>query len=68
MRGEISQPEQDELDRPLWGCKAIAEDIDRSQRQTFYMLEAGHLPASKVGSLWVTTRRRLRDKFSGEAA
>jgi hypothetical protein len=49
-----------ELDTPIWGAEAIGAAIGRSGRQTVYMLEAGHLPASKAGRLWVTTKRRLR--------
>ena len=37
----------------IWGAKAIGEEIDRSPRQTFYLLENGTLPARKVGNLWV---------------
>jgi hypothetical protein len=56
------------LDRPLWGSKAIAAEISRTEKQVFHMLEAGHLPAQKIGRLWVTTRRQLRAAISGGAA
>jgi hypothetical protein len=58
----------DNLDKPIWGAKAIAMEVNRKLRQTFYMLESGELPAKKVGGRWVTTRRRLLEKFNGEAA
>jgi len=48
------------------GAAAIAEEIGRTLRQTFYMLEVGRLPAEKVGRLWVTTPRRLRNRLVGE--
>lgn len=63
-----SENEDQDLDRPIWGAQAIAEEIDRSPRQTFHMLNTGQLPASKIGDRWVTTRRRLRALFAGEAA
>jgi hypothetical protein len=51
--------ESDEQAEPLWGAKAIAEEIGRSVRQTYYLLETGQLPARKVGATWVAMRRRL---------
>jgi hypothetical protein len=47
------------LDTPVWGAAAIGRVIGRSERQTFHLLERGHLDASKVGGLWVSTPRRL---------
>ena len=38
-------------DEILWGVKAISEEINRSPRQTFHMLETRHLPARKVGGV-----------------
>jgi hypothetical protein len=43
----------------LWGCRAIAKAIGRSERATFHMLEAGALPARKVMGRWVASRRDL---------
>jgi hypothetical protein len=51
-------PEAD-LDALIWECKAIAKVVGLSARQTFYLLQRGYLPATKVGQKWVTTRRRL---------
>jgi len=63
------------LDRPLWGAQAIGReagllnaDGSVNFRATFYALEHGNLPATKVGKKWVTTLRRLRSVFAGEAA
>jgi hypothetical protein len=52
----------------LWGVKAISEVINRSPRQTFHMLETGHLPARKVGGRWTATRSRLHRLFNEEVA
>lgn len=52
----------------LWGAKAIADEIGVGPRKTFYMLEKGMIPARKVGALWVSSRQRLRQHFSGTAA
>jgi hypothetical protein len=48
----------------LWGVKALSEEIDRTERQTFYLLETGQLPAKKVGGRWCSTRTTLREFFS----
>ena len=50
----------------LWGCKAISKEIGKNERQTFYLLESGLLPAQKVGRQWVTTRSRVRAWLHGE--
>jgi hypothetical protein len=47
------------LDAPIWGAKNFAPIINRSERQTFYLLERGYLDADKFGTLWCSTRRRL---------
>jgi hypothetical protein len=47
------------LDLPVWGAAAISEIINRSRRQTFYMLERGLLDADKYGNRWCSTPRRL---------
>lgn len=61
-------------DAPLWGAKAIAiaaNVVDArgepDMRRIFYLLEQGHVPATKAGRAWVTTKRRLRRAFAGEA-
>ena len=56
-----------DLDEPIWGAEAIANEIKRNKRATFHMLEKGLLPAERVGGRWVSTRRRLRAFFSGES-
>lgn len=48
----------------LWGGEAIAAEINRPVKKTFYMLEIGEIPARKVGRLWVGSRTRLRQFFN----
>jgi hypothetical protein len=52
----------------LWGAAAIAATLNRTARQTFHLLEAGELPARKVGGRWVASRKALREHFEGERA
>jgi hypothetical protein len=63
------------LDRPLWGAEAIGreanvvdDDGNVDLRKTFYLLEKGRLPGTKVGRLWTSTPRRIRRIFAGEDA
>jgi hypothetical protein len=40
-------------DKIVWGARAIGETIDRTEKATFAMLEAGKVPgARKVGGRW----------------
>jgi len=59
--------EADKIDL-VWGVAAIAKIIGRSQRQTFYLVSSGALPAKQVGSRWVIERSKLIAFFTGEAA
>jgi hypothetical protein len=43
----------------LWGCAEIARAINRTQRQTYRLLETKHIPARNVGEHWVASRRNL---------
>jgi hypothetical protein len=53
----------------IWGAKAIAPVVGRTERQTFYLLEKGLIPAKKIGNTWVASRRQLQALASdGEAA
>jgi hypothetical protein len=51
----------------LWGARAIAQAIGRSERQAFYLLETGQLPARKVGATWVAARPKLVEFLTGTA-
>jgi len=66
--------ENDDLDTPLWGAEAIGREAgifdahgSVDLRRTFYLLEKKLLPAMKVGRVWASTPRRLREFFAGEA-
>jgi hypothetical protein len=61
----------------LWNIEAIAEEINRTPRQTLHMLRGGRIPAKKIGAFWCASRTGLRRHFdallagegsSGEAA
>nr|WP_210259549.1 DNA-binding protein [Devosia sp. 1635] len=48
----------------VWGARAIARLIGKTERATFAMLEAGYLPgARKVGIQWVVSRSALAEHF-----
>lgn len=51
----------------LWGCRAIAEFIGKSERATYHMLERGLLPARRLGGQWVARRSRLLEIFGEDA-
>lgn len=55
-----------ELDAPIWGAKHMGSVINRTERQTFYLLQAGLLPANKVGDQYVSTRRKLLSAVLGD--
>lgn len=52
----------------VWGAENIGKEINQKARQTFHMLEAGLLPAKKVGKRWVAERGKLRTFFTEDAA
>jgi hypothetical protein len=67
--------ENENIDRPLYGAEPIGreahifdEDGDVDLRRTYYALEKGYIPADKFGRVWVSTPRRIRRRFAGEAA
>jgi hypothetical protein len=60
-------PSEIDLDRPIWGARAIAlaagvvdERGEPDLRRAYYLLEEKLLPASKCGRAYITTLRRLR--------
>lgn len=53
-------------DVPIWGAKNIAAVLNLSERATFHALQKKLLPASKVGKVWVSTRRRLLGRIVGD--
>jgi hypothetical protein len=48
----------------IWGVKAIAAELDRTERQTYHLLTTGQLPAQLVGGRWVASRSGLRQRFA----
>nr|WP_080577472.1 hypothetical protein [Sinorhizobium fredii] len=61
------QPSEPKLKEDLlWGASAIAREIGRGERSTYYLLEKGELPAKKVCGRWVATRSNLRSFLGGE--
>jgi len=68
----MSRNEQD-IDRPLWGAEAIGreagvfdDDGNVDLRKSFYLLEKGYLPATKIGRQWTSTPARIRRAFAGD--
>ena len=56
-------------DRLVWGAKDIGAVINRDQRPTFYLLEAGRIEgARKIGSRWAASLRSLRKMVTGVAS
>jgi hypothetical protein len=64
------------LDLPLWGAENIGREAgvvkakgdQKGIRKSFYLLENGLLPATKIGRQWTSTRRRIRRALAGESA
>ena len=52
----------------IWEVAEIAKIIGRTERQTFHLLNAGQVPAKKVGGRWVASRQKLIAFFLGDAA
>jgi hypothetical protein len=52
----------------LWGAKQISVFVKRPVRWTHLALKQGWLPGRKTGKLWSTTRTRLLQHLSGDAA
>ena len=45
----------------VWGAAAIGKYTGTEPRKTFYLLEKGLIPATKVGGQWVGERDKLRN-------
>jgi len=57
----------DGLDLPIWGAASIGRCINRDPRQTYYLLETGKIDATKVGTQWTSTPRRIFKSLGMEA-
>ena len=53
-RTKKAAPREGADERPdiVWGAAAIGRVINRSPRQTFWLLETGEIPARKINNLW----------------
>jgi hypothetical protein len=61
-----TEPKIHQDDVPIWGARAIAHAAGLPDRAAAYhLLEAGYLPARKVGRKWVASRDRLRRALIG---
>jgi hypothetical protein len=57
---EQTSPAYDpKLDAFIWGAKAIAKAIKRSERSTYHLLERRLIDADKIGGTWRSSLRRL---------
>ena len=53
----------------LWGGEAIAQALKLKKRRSVYgMLEAGTIPARKIGKVWVASRAKLKEHFEQVSA
>ena len=60
-------PKAENLDL-LWGARAIAAVLGKTERATFAMLERGQIPGvKKIGAQWVVSKKTLAE-FFGVAA
>lgn len=50
----------------LWGAEEIGQVIGRTARQTFHLLESGHLPAKRIGGRWCGSRKRILAALVGD--
>ena len=61
-----NKPKKPQALQALWGAKDIGAVINKSRRETYYLLEAGRLPAQRIGRQWVSTRGQLKAWLRGE--
>lgn len=52
----------------LWGAAQIGRAVNLTRRQAFRLLEAGHLPAKKIGGKWAARLDLLHKHFESSAA
>jgi hypothetical protein len=52
----------------VWEVENIAKIIRQTDRQTYHLLATGKLPAKRIGSRWVASRRKLLDAILGDVA
>jgi hypothetical protein len=71
----LDEPRSRIGDDLLFGAQAIADELhgregepasDKEVRKTYYLLERGLVPGQKVGKIWTSSKRRLRQHFGCE--
>ena len=60
---ENAAPHEPLRDDLVWGIKAIADEIGKTPRQAFHLVDTGAIPAAKIGGRIVASRTRLREHF-----
>ena len=60
---ELKVAEPRVADDLAWGVEAIAKEIGLTERQDYWRLERGELPAGRHGNNWVASRQALRKFF-----
>jgi excisionase family DNA binding protein len=50
----------------LWGASEIANFIGVTRRRCFFLLQAGHIPARKVGGGWCARKSSLLAYLAGD--
>lgn len=55
-------------DDMLRGVRAIADELGETERQVYYALEKGNLPAFKRGKIWCARKSTLRRRLDSEVA
>jgi hypothetical protein len=66
MTESRNNPQEQPHDHAVWGARAMGRVIGKNPRQTFHLLNAGLLPARRVGKQWVSTVGQLRAWLRGE--
>jgi hypothetical protein len=61
------QKPQDHNDDIVWGAREIGKVINRTERQTYHLLEKKRLPARYDDGMYSASRKRLLAYVSGEA-
>jgi hypothetical protein len=50
----------------LWGAREIGAAINRTERQTFYLLSQKRIPARKVGQVYVGSHAKILRALTDE--
>jgi hypothetical protein len=59
---------KNDLDKPIYGVEAIRREANLPNKsKTYHALSKGYLPADKLGKIWVSTPRRIRNRLNSDA-